>query len=135
MASTLNKVPPLGDLEIAVLEHVWSRGSTTARDAHEAVGQLRGISLNTIQSTLDRLHRKEILAREKVSRAFHYSPRLERETLLAGLIAEAARRFGEAPGTAISALVDAAERIDDGALDELERLIADRRAARGGHHG
>lgn len=128
-------VPPLGDLEIAVLEHVWASGSTTAKTAHEAVVRTRGISLNTVQSTLDRLHRKEILAREKVSRAFHYSPRLDRETLLADLIAEAARRFGEDPGTAMAALVDAAERIDERALDELEHLIATRRAAKGGHHG
>lgn len=127
-------VPPLGDLEIAVLEHVWAAGSTTAKEAHQAIGKRRGISLNTVQSTLDRLHRKEILAREKVSRAFRYSPFLERDSLLAALIAEAAGRFGEEPGAAIAALVDAAERIDESALDELERLIAKRRAARDGRH-
>ena len=127
-------VPPLGDLEIAVLEHVWTKGTTTAKKAHEAIGRGRGISLNTIQSTLDRLHRKEILAREKVSRAFHYSPRLDREALLADLISQAAGRFDQDPGTTIAALVDAAERIDDRALDELERLIATRRAAQDKRH-
>jgi len=121
-------IPPLGELEVAVLEHVWAEGSATVKTAHEAIGRERGISLNTVQSTLDRLHRKAILGREKWSRAFHYFPRIDRETLLAGVVAAAARRFGEDPGTAIAALVDAAERIDAGAIDELERLIARRRA-------
>lgn len=120
--------PPLGELETRVLEHLWTAGSTTARDAHEAVGVARGIGLNTIQSTLDRLHRKGLLDRRKVSRAFHYSPSVTRASLLAALVAEAAVRFGEDRAIAMSALVDAAEQLDESALDELERLIEARKA-------
>ncbi|MEX2500349.1 MAG: BlaI/MecI/CopY family transcriptional regulator [Wenzhouxiangellaceae bacterium] len=123
-------MPRLGELESTLLEHLWSAGSATARSAHEAIGRSRGISLNTVQSTLDRLHRKGLLERRKISRAFHYSASVTRASLLAALVAEAAVRFGEDRSTAMSALVDAAEQLDEAALSELERLIEARRAGR-----
>lgn len=124
--------PRLGELESILLEHLWADGSATARSAHEAIGQPRGISLNTVQSTLDRLHRKGLLERNKISRAFHYSASVSRASLLAALVAEAAVRFGEDRSTAMSALVDAAQQLDDAALDELERVIEARRAGEQG---
>jgi predicted transcriptional regulator len=86
--------PPLGELEIAVLEHVWRVGDLTAKEAHEALGRSRGISLNTVQSTLDRLHRKQILTRKKEARAYRYAPRVAREALLAELIGDLVGRLG-----------------------------------------
>lgn len=126
----IRTMPRLGELESTLLEHLWSAGSATARSAHEAIGRSRGISLNTVQSTLDRLHRKGLLERRKISRAFHYSASVTRASLLAALVAEAAVRFGEDRSTAMSALVDAAEQLDEAALSELERLIEARRAGR-----
>jgi len=128
----IRTTPRLGELESSLLEHLWAAGSATARSAHEDIGQSRGISLNTIQSTLDRLHRKGLLERRKVSRAFHYSASVTRASLLAALVAEAAVRFGEDRPTAMSALVDAAQQLDDAALDELERVIEARRAGEQG---
>lgn len=122
-------MPRLGELESSLLEHLWAADSTTAKSAHETIGESRGISLNTVQSTLDRLHRKGLLERRKVSRAFQYSASVTRASLLAALVAEAAVRFGEDRSTAMSALVDAAEQLDEAALDQLERLIEARRTA------
>lgn len=119
---------PLGELEIAVLERVWHVGNLTAKEAHEALGDARGISLNTVQSTLDRLNRKQILTRKKEARAFRYFPRMAREMLLAHLIGDLLDRLGgEQPMASMAAFISAAENLDASALKELERLIAERR--------
>lgn len=120
--------PRLGALEASVLKHLWTVESGTAKSVHDAVGRSRGISLNTVQSTLDRLHTKQLLQREKVSRAYRYSASVSCGALLAAMVSEAAARFSEDSSTAMAALIDAAERLDHAALDELERMIAARRA-------
>lgn len=126
----MNPAPPtLGDLELAVLEDLWSAGAVDAKSVHGRVGLPRGISLNTVQSTLERLHRKGLLHREKVSHAYQYEARLGRHELLGRLIESTAGRVG-ALGTdaLISAFVDVASRAGDAQLQQLEALIAARRA-------
>lgn len=56
-------LPLLGELETAVLEHLWEHGVTEAKDLHRQLGSPRGITLSTIQSALERLHRKRSSAR------------------------------------------------------------------------
>lgn len=124
--------PPLGDLELAVLDHLWSAGALDAKAVHAGVGVARAISLNTVQSALERLHRKGFLRRGKVSHAYRYEARLARDELLGRLIESTAGRLG-ALGTEamIAALVDVASRAGEGQLRQLETLVAARRAERG----
>jgi predicted transcriptional regulator len=131
--------PPLGELEKAVLEDLWEHVSGDAKSVHARVGQARNISSNTIQSTLERLHRKGLLAREKISHAYVYRPLVERAELMGAMIADVVGSIGRsAPGSMLSAFVDFAARMDESNLDRLEALIAQRRAqreARGDEHG
>jgi predicted transcriptional regulator len=127
------KVPPLprlGDLETAVLEHVWANGPCDVKAVHRSLGARRGITLNTVQSAMERLFRKGLLAREKVSHAYVYSPRQTREQLGARVVEEAVSRLlaGEAIPV-LAAFVDLAARTDEANLDRLERLIAEKRKA------
>ncbi|WP_041448589.1 BlaI/MecI/CopY family transcriptional regulator [Anaeromyxobacter sp. Fw109-5] len=124
-------LPRLGELETAVLEHVWAAGSCDVKAVHRTLGSRRGITLNTVQSTMERLFRKGLLAREKVSHAYVYSPCHSREELGARVVEEVVSRLlqGEAVPV-LEAFVDLAERTDAANLDRLERLIADRKKAR-----
>ena len=76
-------------------------------------------------TTLDRLHRKGVLDREKAGRAFVYRPRYTRDELESGV---AARALGSLLGDAaaqpvLSFFVDEVSRRDERLLDELERLV------------
>lgn len=122
-----SSVPTLGDLEIAVLEHVWQAVDVSAKEAHAAIGAARGISINTVQSTLERLYRKALLTRTKSSHAFRYAPRLSREQVVAGLINDVLGRFGGNTASSLAAFVEAAERLDDEALRALEVELKNRR--------
>jgi predicted transcriptional regulator len=118
---------PLGDLEIQALEYIWSHNGGTAKEAHESFGQARGITLNTVQSTLERLHRKGYLHRRKTGHAYRYHAAVTRSSLLASLINDVLGRFSRDSASSAAAIVDAAERVDDETLRLLEEAIRKRR--------
>lgn len=121
--------PYLGELETAVMERVWSDGPCEVKEMHRAVGRQRRITLNTVQSTMERLYRKGLLAREKVSHAYVYSAQVSREELTARLVGDVvAGLVGNDSEPMLSALVDLTARTGEKNLKRLERMVAARRA-------
>ena len=122
--------PVLGELEAAVLKHIWSRGPCDVRAAYRAIGVRRGITSNTVQSAMERLFRKRLLTREKVGHAYLYAARVSREEWTARTARDAVSGLvGEDPNAMLAAFVHLAERAGDETLDRLERIVAERRAA------
>ena len=124
MAKTQSKLPRLGELELAVLEHLWTTQDADVHETHAAVGKRRGISPNTVGSALERLYKKGLLDREKVSHAYRYRATFDRETFQARKVVEAAgglRALGKSG--LLAAFVDLVADSDEEALVELERLI------------
>ena len=83
--------PPLGELEIALLRELWKRADGDEphdADARDVLASLtdRDITLSTVQATLERLHRKGLLARNKVGRAYRYSTAVSQSRLIGALI-------------------------------------------------
>jgi predicted transcriptional regulator len=121
-------LPPLGDLELEVLDHLWAVGEADVTETHAVVGRARGNSVNTVGSALERLHRKRLVHRTKVSHAYRYRPAIEREAFHA-------RRMVDAVGGAqaladlgvLTAFVDAVAESDRSSLDQLSALIAERK--------
>ena len=129
----MEPLPPLGELETAVLEHLWLRGTAEAKDVHRILGDPRGITLTTIQSTLERLHRKRLLLREKFGYAYRYAPAISRESFLARAMASVGGRLqGAAAAGVLAAFVDLAVDADDENLDRLDAIIAAARNRREG---
>lgn len=118
----------LGDLEEEVMTVVWKHGAVTVKDVLAALDRDR--AYNTVQTTLDRLYKKQLLSREKVSHAFVYRARMSRvefhRAQIASLVAELQPK-DRAP--LLAAFVDAAGDAD---LDSLEELIDARRRSKRG---
>ncbi len=113
------------------MNRLWTGGPQDVKACHLTIGPSRRITHNTVQSTMERLFRKGLLRRDKVSHAYVYEAALSREeygTQLARAVLAAA--VGNvAPVSLLAAFVDLAERTGDEGLARLERLIAERRAA------
>jgi predicted transcriptional regulator len=88
----LESAPALGDLELDVMELFWERQSATAQDIHAELASRR-ISLSTVQSTLERLVRKQLLGRTKQGRAYVYHAVVGREQLIGQMIQTVAARL------------------------------------------
>lgn len=122
---------PLGELEQAVMEIVWGHFPTTARGV---CGRMTGRwerAYTTIMTTMDRLHRKGLLRREKDGLAWRYEPSLSKASFEKALADGLATSILEAHGEkALAAFVDAAADVDEALLDRLRQLIDIRRRGR-----
>jgi predicted transcriptional regulator len=126
-------LPTLGDLEIELLEHLWRARESDVTEAHAAVGRRRGITPNTVGSALERLFKKGLVTRHKLSHAYRYEPRLEQDEFAARRVLDAAGGMKSLAETGLlSAFVDLVAELDEAALDRLEALIAVKRSGRGG---
>ena len=83
------RMPDLGARELEVLECLWVRNSLSAQEllAQLAAGR---IALSTVQSTLERLHRKGLIVREKDGRAYRYAPAYSRSQFIGHLLRDIA---------------------------------------------
>lgn len=117
------------------MEHLWAGHEGDAKAVHKSLGRARGITLNTIQSTLKRLYEKDLLERDKVSHAHVYRPRLSRDEFHRGALDDLiGALMGREAEAMVSAFVDLTERAGPEHLKRLEVLVAARRQAlRGGH--
>ena len=119
----------LGPLELRVLDALWQRAeASTVRDL---IDVFPGIAYTTLMTTADRLFRKGLLVRERDGRAFRYRPRWSREALDLQLASSAmATWLADDPRALrplISLFVDEVSRRDESMLDELERLIREKK--------
>lgn len=130
MAISSSAPPPLGDLEIQVLEYLWQQPDATAKEFHEFVRTTRPSSLNTVQSAMERLFRKGLAEREKVSHSYRYSAKVRKTDLLGSLINDLVGRFSSDSQSSAAAILNAAEQLDEQALDLLEAEINRRRQER-----
>lgn len=120
----MQKVPILGELEQAVLNYLWKHQEGVVNSVHDAIGKKRKISPNTIQSTLERLRKKGLLTREKVSHAYVYRPLIDRNELIGKWLNEMINTFGAGKAEVmISAFADLSKSIDAESLAKLEELI------------
>ncbi len=110
---------------------VWSQSPITAREVCDRMTGREERAYTTIMTTMDRLHRKGLLEREKDGLAWRYTPALSQpefeKALADALAADILQSHGE---TALAAFVDAAADVDESLLDRLTQLIAARRRGR-----
>ena len=120
----------LGKLEKTVMEEAWRRGRVSASDIYRAFGERTAYT--TWMTTLDRLFKKGLLAREKDGRAYVYSPRLTREEFERGVAEDVLSELLGGSGGAeplLACIVDAVSEHDRALLDELQRLVEEKRRA------
>lgn len=119
----------LGRLERQVMEVVWSNPRQSVRDVQGRLGHRAAYT--TVMTTLDRLFKKGLVSRELVGRAFIYSAARSRDELAAdltsGLLSGILAGGSDAARPFLSNLVDAVGAGDGDLLDELERLVRERR--------
>jgi len=120
----------LGKLETTVMETLWAAPGQTVSEVEALIQRRRPIAHTTVLTTLDRLHRKGYLARDRQGKAFVYTPRFTREEferamaeeVLGGLLAQFS-----AP--ALSAFIDLVGNNPE-TLDRLEAIIRAKRRER-----
>ncbi len=131
--SASNMLPnTLGELELGVLEALWQEADLDAKAICQRIPAIRQPSLSTVQSTLERLHRKELVSRTKSGHAYTYAPRVSRSNLLGRLMGDIIHLLHDGKlETILSSFVTVAADLDDSSLADLEALIARKKQEKG----
>ena len=117
----------LGDLEAEVMQLLWERPGQPVSEVEEQLRRKREIARTTVLTTLDGMHHKGYLTREKQGKAFVYSPRYNREDFEREMAQEVlGALLGGIGEPVLSTFVELIGE-DDGKLDRLEALIKKRR--------
>jgi BlaI family transcriptional regulator, penicillinase repressor len=118
----------LGPLEERLLETLWQRSNATVRELVQDRHQ--DLAYTTVMTTLDRLFKKGLLAREAEGRAFRYTPSVTREELHREVAGAALRQMLDASPAStlpLSYLVEILTERDAQLLDELRQLVENKR--------
>jgi predicted transcriptional regulator len=121
----------LGALERDVMAVVWTAGEISVREACARLAT--PVAYTTAMTTMDRLYKKGLLERRKEGRAFLYRATATRDEIDGAVAGEVVhsllRRHADEPLPVLSSLVDAVSERDRTLLDELERLVREKRRA------
>ena len=85
-----------GDLEATVMDRVWAReDGVTVREVFDELTGVRQIAYTTVLSTMDNLHRKGWVRRDREGKAYRYWPTMTREERSANLMRAAFSAGGD----------------------------------------
>lgn len=115
----------LGELERAVMDHLWDSGEPqTVRQVHEALAARRELAYTTVMTVLQRLARKHLVVQIRDDRAHRYAPAYSRDELVAGLMVDALDQAADSGGRQ-AALMHFVERVGVDEADALRRALAE----------
>ncbi|MFC4604329.1 BlaI/MecI/CopY family transcriptional regulator [Rhodococcus kronopolitis] len=114
----------LGELERAVMDHLWSSTEPqTVRQVHEALAARRELAYTTIMTVLQRLAKKNLVTQQRDDRAHRYLPVHGRDELVASLMVDALKQADESQGRA-AALVRFVGQVNADEAAALRQALA-----------
>jgi predicted transcriptional regulator len=127
------KLARLGELEQAVMDHLWSAPEPqTVRQVHEALSTRRDLAYTTVMTVLQRLAKKNLVVQHRDDRAHRYAPTHGRDELVAGLMVDALDQASDF-GSRRAALVHFVERVGADEADALRRALVELESKHGIH--
>lgn len=110
----------LGALEATVMQRLWSwEREVSVREVVEDLQRERDIAYTTVMTVLDNLHRKDLVRRTKVGRAYRYSATASQGAYTAEMLDEVL----SATDDRSSALLHFVDRLGTDDLADLRQLL------------
>ena len=116
-------LPDLTKAEFDILRIIWKSGKHSVREVHDQITATHDWVYSTTKTMMDRMTRKQLLAREKFHGIFLYRPLLSRPKGFARFIQFFADRVLELDYGEVVALFSRSQALDPEEIQELERLL------------
>ena len=114
----------LGELELAIMDHVWRSEWVTVRDVLYALNRERSLAYTTVMTVISRLTDKGLLLIEKRGKAYHYKAAFTREEFETRAAAQVIQALIADFGSeiALSQFVKELSGVDPGKLARLAEM-------------
>jgi predicted transcriptional regulator len=113
----------LGDLQLAILRVLWTRGEATVAQVHQDLEPERGLALTTIATMLSKMEKKGVVNHRSEGRVFVYLPTVSEETVNRSMVADLTERLFEGSTAMLVNHLLTQQEIDPRELKEIRRLI------------
>ena len=118
------KSETLTDAELRLMEILWEKGSATVNDVLDALPEDNQLAYSTVLTFMRILERKGYLTHEKRSRAFVYSPVIDRSEARQNVIGYVLNRFfNNSPEQLVLNMLES-EKLNSKELEKLKKLLA-----------
>jgi predicted transcriptional regulator len=115
----------LGSTEITILRYVADHHPITVGEVAEHVARTTGQARTTVLTIMERLRRKNYLARRRVDGVFRYSPRVAKRDLLRRLVQNFVDTTLGGSVSPFVAFLSEGGDVSQNDLDMLKRLVHD----------
>ena len=115
----------LTDLQLAIMQEVWKRGTASVSDVHEALLDETGLAKKTIGTMMTRLEKQGFLAHYAEGREFIYEPKVTRYEVGQAKVKNVLDHlFGGSLPALVSHALDAKD-VAPGDVERVRTLIAE----------
>jgi predicted transcriptional regulator len=114
----------LGDLQLAIMRVLWSRGEATVADVHDTLEPERGLALTTIATMLTKMEKKGVVDHRAEGRKFIYRPRVSEGQVRRSMVQDLTSQLFRGDVTALVNHLLSEHEIDRRELSQLRELIA-----------
>jgi predicted transcriptional regulator len=123
-------MPDLTKAEFNILRIIWKNGKLSVREVHDQITAAHDWAYSTTKTMMDRMVRKQLLAREKFHGVFLYRPLISRPTGFTRIVQFFADHVLELDYGEVVALFSRSKVLKAEEVRELEKLLADETEAR-----
>jgi BlaI family penicillinase repressor len=117
----------LGRMQFRIMQVLWDRGRASAREITDVLNGSEPVAHSTVQTLLRQLEAKGAVGHEEDRRTFVFVPRLKEDRVKRSAAHDLLERvFGGNVGSLVAHLLKD-ERLTRSELDELQRLIDEKR--------
>ena len=116
-------IPDLSRAEFDILRVLWKNEKLSIREVHDALEKTYHWAYSTTKTMMDRMVKKNLLAREEFHRVFLYKPLISRPQGLAKWVEFVADRVLEMDQGAVVSLFARNKVLTAEEIDELTQLL------------
>ena len=122
----------LGDLQLAIMHILWSRGEASSSQVHAALFEEHGLAPTTISTMLRKMEAKGVLKHRREGRQFIYAPAVREEDVKETMVGELVGRLFRGDTAALVNHLLTEGDIDSAELAALRTRIEGERHKEGG---
>ena len=117
------KSPRIGDVEMEILQIVWSRGEATVQEVLDQILRKRRVAYTSVMTMMRNLSDKGLLKHRSEGRSYVYSAAVNPRTIKRRLLRDTVDKvFGGSSVELIQNLVET-EKLSEEEVRELKRII------------
>lgn len=115
----------LGDLQLAIMRVLWTRGQATVADVHQALAPERSLATTTVATMLRKMEDKGVVTHDQAGRQFVYRPTVQQSDVRRHMVGDLIDRLFSGDAKALVNHLVTEGQIDQRELEVIRRILND----------